>query len=193
MNREEWLGKLTEKMRLWYPTATPIPDRLRLTCGWPSKGAFSAKKRRVGECWTRLASGDNTTEVFISPCVADSAEVGAILAHELVHACGATGHRASFKRIAESIGLEGPMRSTVASTSLKERLNALVTELGPYPHAVLDKTQGPHKKDGTRLIKCVCCDCGYTVRTTRKWLEHGFPLCPNGTTMEEEIKGGDSQ
>lgn len=28
--------------------------------------------------------------------------------------------------------------------------------------------------------------CGYTVRTTRKWLDQGYPLCPHGPPMHEE-------
>jgi len=31
----------------------------------------------------------------------------------------------------------------------------------------------------TRMIRCRCRSCGYTARTTRKWLTlHGAPLCP---------------
>ena len=28
--------------------------------------------------------------------------------------------------------------------------------------------------------------CGYTVRTTRKWLDEGHPLCPHGQPVHEE-------
>lgn len=190
MNREEWLMQMTEKIRpmFWnYRTHNTgiIPDKIRVTCGWPSKGAFSSKRRTIGECWPVAASKDQTVEVFISPCVSDSVEVAAILAHELVHASGCKGHGAPFKRLATGIGLEGPMRATVAGKELKERLNAFATEIGEYPHAVLDKSQSPHKKDGTRLIKVACGDCGYTVRTTKKWLDVGMPVCPCGETMSQ--------
>ena len=38
----------------------------------------------------------------------------------------------------------------------------------------------------TRMVKCQCGDCAYTVRTTRKWLDElGPPLCPcNSEPME---------
>lgn len=197
MNREEWLTGLTDKMRpIFLGASSVIPEKIRLTCGWPSKGAFSSKRRTIGECWPAIASKDGHAEVFVSPCVADSLDVAAILAHELVHACGAKGHRAGFKRIAKAIGLTGPMRSTVAGSELKERLNVLTQELGPYPHAELDKTQSPHKKDGTRLLKAECPACGYVVRVAKKWLSISAPTCTScNVVMESDILavGGDEQ
>jgi hypothetical protein len=46
----------------------------------------------------------------------------------------------------------------------------------------------PPKQDA-RLIKCECGECGYVVRTTRKWLEIGAPHCPNHGAMNVESKG----
>jgi hypothetical protein len=36
------------------------------------------------------------------------------------------------------------------------------------------------------MIKCACPSCGYTARTTRKWLDAaGAPVCPtDNETME---------
>lgn len=85
------------------------------------------------------------------------------------------------------------MRATVAGPELKERLNALSAELGPYPHAGLNLGAG-RKKQGTRMLKCVCGSCGYTARTTGKWIETlGAPLCPcNSLPMNfDQAEGGD--
>ena len=72
------------------------------------------------------------------------------------------------------------MRSTRPGTELRERLNILFVQLGPYPHAVLSGQN--HKKQGTRLLKCECLVCGYTVRITQKWIDDvGLPVCPNAT------------
>lgn len=35
----------------------------------------------------------------------------------------------------------------------------------------------------TRLRKCECPECGYTIRVTRRWLAVGLPGCPCGETM----------
>lgn len=42
------------------------------------------------------------------------------------------------------------------------------------------------KKQGTRMIKCACGECGYTVRTTAKWLEVGPPCCPLHGPMQAD-------
>lgn len=50
------------------------------------------------------------------------------------------------------------------------------------------------KKQKTRMLKCECAECGYTVRTARKWLEQaGAPLCPieGHGVMEHEPLGDD--
>ena len=52
-------------------------------------------------------------------------------------------------------------------------------------------TGKPKKAPGSRLIKCYCMECGYTVRITRLWLDHGAPTCCNqdcgrqGDALEE--------
>lgn len=39
------------------------------------------------------------------------------------------------------------------------------------------------RKQGTRMLKAACEDCGYTVRVTAKWLEIGPPHCPQHGAM----------
>ena len=41
----------------------------------------------------------------------------------------------------------------------------------------------PTFKQTTRLLKCQCDICGYTVRVTRKWLDIGAPHCPDHGAM----------
>jgi hypothetical protein len=185
MNREEWLSTMTDKLRpLFVGTGSVPAEKIRVSCGWPSVGGASSKNKRIGECWSSAASADGTVEIFISPALSDGVAVAAVLAHELVHACGINGHKGPFKRVATAIGLEGPMRATVPGEALKARLNALVAEIGAYPHAMLSG-QGPRKKEGTRLLKIVCPSpgCGYVARVTQKWLDFGFPTCPCGQEM----------
>ncbi len=162
-----------------------VPVAVRLSCGWPSKGATTSRNRRIGECWSERCSADGTREVFVSPTLADPVEVGAVLVHELVHAAGYVGHGADFAKVARALGLTGRMTATVAGERLTADLAAITSELGPYPHATLTPGQDD-RKQSTRLLKVQCPDedCGYTVRVTAKWLEVGFPTCPCGTVME---------
>ena len=46
-------------------------------------------------------------------------------------------------------------------------------------------TAAPGKK-GTRRIKLTAACSGYTVRTTRKWVDLRYPQCPHGQPEAEE-------
>lgn len=191
MNREQYLLHLTGVVRPWFEAhGSPIPTDVRVSCGWPSRRAFRSQHGRViGECWPREASQDGHTEIFISPYLSDSIAVGAVLVHELVHAAVGVehGHRAPYRRLALAIGLQGKMTATVAGPALVESLNGIVADLGSYPHARLDKTNAGIRKQSTRLVKVLCLRCEYTVRITRKWIAVGFPTCPCGGLMRDDV------
>lgn len=44
------------------------------------------------------------------------------------------------------------------------------------------------RRQTCRLLKVECPTCGYVVRTTRKWLDRGAPICP---THREPMIGAD--
>lgn len=68
MTREEWLSQLTDALRPEFLEAGgEVPERVRVTCGWPSQSAKAKKNRRIGECWSADSSQDRHFEVFISP------------------------------------------------------------------------------------------------------------------------------
>ena len=186
--REEWLGALVDALRpAFAELGYPLPDRIRVSCGWPSKSALSSKSKRIGEAWSAKCSADGACETFLSPCLADPVEVGAVLVHELVHhAVGVQhGHKGPFRRCATAIGLVGPMRATSAGPALGERLQRLSDAIGPYPHGALVGTDG-RKKQTTRMLKVACEDCGCIVRMTRQWLDQvGAPTCACGGAMAE--------
>ncbi len=185
--REQWLTLVSDAFRSTFrELGSPLPERLRMSCGWPSVGARNKLSRKVvGECWSTTLSADGHTEIFVSPLVDDPLAAGAILVHELVHAAAGirAGHGPRFRKLALAVGLTGPMRATGPGPDLRERLNALIAELGPYPHGSLDALTTGRKKQGTRLLKVACPACGYTARIASKWLEAGFPVCPCGTEM----------
>ena len=183
--REAWLISCVDLLRPDFErVGTSVPGKIRASCGWPSKSGLAAKKRRIGEAWSAKCSGDETFEVFISPVLKDAQLVLATLVHEIVHcAVGVEqGHKGPFKRIATAIGLEGKMTDTTAGPELLKRIEEIVAEVGPYPHAELKSSNAP-KKQGTRMLLVKCPACEYQVRTTKKWLEIGVPTCPCGTEM----------
>lgn len=187
--REEWLDRALVLLReLFEAVNYSVPDNVRVTCGWPAKGALAQKKRRIGECWSHKYSGDGSHEIMVSPLLDNPIRVLGVLAHEVVHATVGLecGHKAPFKACATAIGLEGKMTATSESHEFQVWAAEVVRQLGRYPHAKLD---GNHaKKQTTRLLKMACESCGCTVRTTNKWIEeHGIDWpCPCGSTLTLE-------
>src|SRR5574343_787851 len=189
--REAWLVRLANALRpLFESHGATIPDRIRFSCSWTRGGRGKAAKARIGECWYPESSADQTTEIFVSPAIDNPLTVASILSHELVHAClgPGHGHGPEFKRLAVAIGLVGKMTATAAGPELAAHLATLCQAIGPYPHAELREgpTADRPKKQGTRMLKVECPSCGYTVRTTAKWLSVGLPTCPCGCEMQAD-------
>ena len=183
--REDWLLAAVDAVRPLFDEqgADAFPP-LRVSCGWPKGG-----RKSIGQCWPNTRSNDKTVEVFLSPAISNAFEVLHVLVHELVHAVDncVSGHRGAFRKLAKALGFEGKMTATVPGEELENELKLLLGNLGPYPHAELDASR--IQKQGTRMIKVVCTDakCGYTLRTTRKWIHVGTPTCACGQDMEVKL------
>lgn len=173
--REQWLTRAIEKLRPLFKAVGHDIPQVRVSVGFPGGG--SARKR-IGEYWHASSSEDSIPQIFISPVLGTAFEHLDTLTHELVHACTpGAGHKKPFKQLAEALGMVGPMRSAGAGPELKIKLEALCLELGELPHSRINLSD--RKKQTTRLVKVECSDCGYTARTTAKWLEErGAPICP---------------
>jgi hypothetical protein len=212
ITREEWLHAAIEALRPKFEEIDfPLPEKIHVSVGF-GYGAKRESSIILGQCWPQALSEDGLNHIFISPEMNDAARVLDVLIHELVHAADncKSGHKGDFATHAKKLGLTGKMTSTVASPELAETLKELAEKIGPYDHARLytsgrpvrpEEPKNPEspeepeepaapsgpKKQGTRMIKVVCspeCECGgYVVRTTAKWLEVGFPICPAGTVM----------
>jgi hypothetical protein len=188
--REAWLMTAIEHLRAKFTDiGFQLPQQIRVSTGWSK----NARKGSIGWTWISSAAEDNVSNVFISPEKSDSVEVLGILIHELVHVADNCqhGHTGAFKTMALALGLTGKMTATVPGEDLTDEFEALVCIMGDYPHAkmltgVNGKSSGP-KTQTTRMIKVTCDCCGYTVRTTRKWIEMGLPACPNGTEMVADL------
>lgn len=199
--REQWLNAAAVELNrtVFKQAGQQMPEKWRVTCGWPIQGATRAKNPTIGQCWDCSASADGTAEISISMAVDDPIRALDILAHEMVHAIVGLehGHTGEFKKLATSIGLEGKMTATYPGDELRQTLQSIAEKLGPYPHAAINifgapvnpndpggedggkRTSTAPRKQSTRLLKAACATCGYTVRISRKWLdEAGAPLCP---------------
>jgi hypothetical protein len=184
--REQWLVAAVDMLRPVFKARAKvtIPAKVRISCGFPQGTRGKGKNTAIGQCWSKVASKDGAIEMFISPTIADSARVLDITTHELVHAGVGIkeGHNKVFGAAARAMLLEGKLTATTGGDAFKKEIAApILKALGQYPHAALvpggDST-GP-KKQGTRLLKCHCPECGYTARVTQKWLTVAALTCPN--------------
>jgi hypothetical protein len=182
----QWLNASTGLPRPRFAAiGSPLPDEIAVSCGWPSQNGRARRNRVIGECWKVDASAAGRPEILVSPMLADSVEVSAVLAPELIHAAHPdAGHKGPFKRCALALGLSGRMTATVPGDQLHHDLVALTEQIGqPYPHAEIH-APAEQPKQSTRMLKLQCPGCEYVVRTTRTWLEVGIPVCCCGEDFE---------
>jgi len=164
VTREGWLDDAVYRIRndVFFPLVTAIgdvPPPVRVSVGFPSKNALSRRRRTIGQCWRASASSDGIPQILISPLLGDGVEVLATLAHEMIHALRPdAGHKKAFQVIAERIGLVAPWTATTAGEGLRARLNAIIEELGPYPHSPLNPSLLTNRRQSTRLrlYECAC-------------------------------------
>lgn len=213
IDRETWLNLMAKKMAPRFEAmGFPLP-KFRVSVGFCSGGKDS---KANAEIWSDRVSNDGHHEIFIRPDSDDSVFVASLLCHELTHAAVglAEGHTGKFAKVAMAFGLKRPMTATTPGPAFYTYVKPFVAELGDLPHARLnfrnlaggsgiiggvkikarpgastadhgEITSAPPKQ-GTRLIKAVCDECGYTVRVTAKWLEIGPPHCPIHGAMSSD-------
>jgi hypothetical protein len=150
--REDWLAQAIAELRSVFSALNhPLPDSIRVACGFPSSNARSAKNRAVGEHWSAKASSDNTHEILISPVIDDPVRVLGILVHELAHAStDGDGHKGRFPALVRSLSLEGKPTATTEGEKFKAEYQPLLADLGAYPHAKLEcwyEPQGARHSD----------------------------------------------
>jgi len=186
-NREAWLMTVSAKMEKAFKDAGIPLKKYRATCGFPCTGARVTKKRRIGECHSTQMSKDGTAEIFIHPQLDDSLTVAGVLVHEMLHAAvgNECGHKGPFRKGMKDIGLTGKPTEAMPGDELNNKFAGIIDKIGAYPHTSLD-VNPDRKKQGTRLVKVACPDCGCIIRMTNKWIEEaGCPTCGCGGAMEE--------
>lgn len=195
-SREDWLNAAVAELRPHFQQrGYKLPERIRVSVGFPGGGKRPYRSKIEAQCWTAINGKDGAHEIFISPYVDDPVKVLGALTHNLVHvAVGVrTGHRAPFQHCAAAMGLAAPWTATGESSAFKLGVaKPVLAALGEvYPHARLSAADvsTTSKKQGTRLLKCSCTRCGYTVRTTMKWLvTSGAPHCPTPSCKNKEME-----
>ena len=179
-NREDWLTRAVAHLSplIESVAAKPFPEKFAVSCSWPNR----TPRKTIGQCFASSQS-HGVVHMMVSPVLGNPIDVLGTLVHEMVHAVDdcKSGHKGAFRRIATAVGLTGKMTETTVGADLREKLEKIAADLGTYPHTPLPV---PGRKVGNRTPKLLCDSCGYTARTSQKWLDMGAPTCPCGTEME---------
>jgi hypothetical protein len=165
-NRETWLAEFASQAKPHIAASIGglggnEEAVVRLSCGFPPK---TGRKATAAAIVPPSASDDFTAEVFVSPTVDNAQQVAALLLPLL------------------KVALQGNWRSAspkvaAPAASLPSWADAILANLGEYPHAKIEITAAP--KQTTRLIKVACLNDGYIARVSRSTLVNlGSPICP---------------
>ena len=126
-----------------------MPKKSRITCGWPSVRAQSAKNQRIGECWSSSCSKDGSVEIIIGMGLDEPLRVLDVTVHEQIHAIVglACGHKGDFAKLARQVGLEGKLTSTVAGAELRKHLKTIKQDAGCLPTRQPARHERPQEAD----------------------------------------------
>lgn len=174
LTREEWLLQATQALTPLFTELGHIVPAVKVSVGFASSGSRS---HAIGQCWPQQAADDQLNHIFISPGLGTAYEVIDTLAHELIHAVDncKNKHGKVFKAIALGLGMVGPMRNAGAGPVLKLKLEAILSQLPPYPHKRL---YSPKRERPEPSPRAKCEQCGYRLTIPKRYVEYGPPICP---------------
>lgn len=187
--REEWLGVAAAEIAPHFEAhGFKLPAKLRFSCSWPAGSRGS--KKVLGQCVAPERSQDGHTEIYIVPTVDEPKLALGVLIHELVHAAVGVrhGHKRPFAAACAKLGLVGKATEALPGPALDGELARVLEAVGAYPHAAVNLDGA--KKQGTRMLKAVCPETGYTVRLSKKWAAVGMPISPVIIADDGSEKGG---
>lgn len=215
-NRETWLHQVAGRMAPTFAEhGFPIPA-FRASIGFPFSGqsasgeCWNKSASGDGHFEIFINPGRDDSRDIASTLAHELAHASAGLQ---------CGHKGDFAKLTRALGFMAPLthaQDLAKATDLAAWIDSIICAVGPIPHAALQlrsdtgakiahkvgggmdagdsqadaapRSSRP-KKQTTRMRKCECAECGYTVRTTTKWLELGPPHCPVHGAMQ--VEGGD--
>ena len=170
MNREEWLAGLVVALLGHHAGVVALPS-------------FPAATSRNGRVCDLATDGDGRVLALVSPHLADSAEVGIVLAYLLERRAVAGVSRRLSHRQAARLGERGwrvdgwkvdPVPESAAD--YLARIDAYVARVGDYPAAPV--APSALTRQGTRMLALSCPEHRVVrVRATRAQIDAGAPLC----------------
>lgn len=182
--REQWLMRVVDAMRpIFEERGYKLPEKIRVSVGFPSTGYRS---KAIGECWPTRCSADKYNQIFVTPTLTTERALASLLTHELCHAWDdcKSGHKAPFKKCGTAMGLIGKPTHMSGGPEWDAWALPILEQVGKIPHGAIE-AYTPKKKQTTRMLKCECPACGFTFRTSAKWMEgKEYLTCPDPDCQE---------
>ena len=180
MNREQWLTEIAFQVEPFFKGFKLRP--YRVTCSWPSHGAFGNQRVVLGQCFSLEHSKAGVNEIFISPLMDKPLQVVGTLCHELAHVAAGpwANHGEGFLKVCRHVGIT---RGRARSIMPGDRLNGELNKQGEYPHkAIVPVMKKVARSQG--MLRLECQGCGCVCMISVKWLdEAGCPTCGCGLPM----------
>lgn len=185
LNREAWLRAAYALVRR--DLLPEAPAAVAISWSFPSRGAMSIRKRRIGECHYKEGGHIGKVEggriILVSPTLQKPEAMLETIVHEAVHTVSGpeAGHRAAFSQLAARVGLVKPWTATSASPDLLKRFASWIKrDLPKWPGGYIM----PVAKQKNRQLKAVCsCETPRILRASKATFEQGPILC--GVCEEE--------
>jgi hypothetical protein len=159
LTREGWLIKLMHELRPRFAEAGfPIPDKVHLSVGIPTKGGMSGKTG--GECHRPTGKG-KIAHIFVSPLLNGDRKAAGVLLHELAHAATPKAkHDGDFVVLTRALGcVDKPTHTLPGDEAWEGWLKPMVNALGPFPHSPLTVGYLKKKQKKGRMVRGACaCD-----------------------------------
>lgn len=184
--REEWLNIAAK--RILDQVIVPVWDvpkkmKIKVSVGFPPNARTNS--RTIGVCLASACSKEGFSEIFISPVADNSLHVLGILAHELAHAVDDCkhGHKGPFVSLIRKMGLIGKPTEALPGPALNKQLKRYIREFGDIPHARVDTSICPPRRDVNRNVKVHCPKCSFKFNTSRAQIRFvieraGSVTCP---------------
>lgn len=201
---EQFINAVKEIAIARLPAAEREPfDGIKMVYGAGQRGLRGVTYYNVWQ------NGHDDARPFVEVCAFgehDWVQVAGTAIHELAHVLAGfeAGHRKGWKEACAKLGLRHcraagtkyslglftpDVRMAIAalpkpSDGEPKSFASQGITVRPKPCTAGRGSCGGRIVQSTRLHKCECGDCGYTVRVSRKWLEKGAPHCPEHGAMD---------
>jgi hypothetical protein len=178
LTREQWLNEFIKDARSQFTlVGKPLPENVRAAICPPHR-----KMRAIGLCWTGSVTEDKGREIWVTSAENDPVRVAGILVHELCHAAlpHEVKHGPEFRRLAQSMGLEGRMTATTEGEVFRKLWAVTLARLGALPTGryLQGRAVDFRVQKTPKMTNMACPECGFVAKVRIDQMSIGRLTCP---------------